>query len=164
MSNEDAQSLAQEIIGDLGDLAVAGQIECAMGTNGFIDRIGIAGLVEGVEVRLQKHLVAGIAFHVQRGLQAHDAFGQGAGLVGADHVYAAEVLDGSQPFHDHLGLRHPLGTSSDRLMLMIAGNNCGVSPTASANEKSTDSRTGRWRYRLMAKMTITSTSVTSMRK
>ncbi len=32
-----------------------------------------------------------------------------------------------------------------RLMLMIAGSNCGVSPTANASEKSSDSRTGRWK-------------------
>ena len=32
-----------------------------------------------------------------------------------------------------------------RLMLMIAGSSCGVSPTASAREKRTDSRTGRFK-------------------
>jgi hypothetical protein len=30
-----------------------------------------------------------------------------------------------------------------RLILMIAGSNCGVRPTASASEKMNDSRTGR---------------------
>jgi hypothetical protein len=48
-----------------------------------------------------------------------------------------------------------------RLMLMIAGSSCGVSPTATAREKMNASRTGRWKATLMAKMAITSTSVTS---
>ena len=32
-----------------------------------------------------------------------------------------------------------------RLMLMIAGSSCGVSPTASAMEKRKASSTGRWK-------------------
>ena len=39
----------------------------------------------------------------------HGPFGQGAGFVGADDVHAAEVLDRSEPFDDHLYLRHPFG-------------------------------------------------------
>ncbi len=33
----------------------------------------------------------------------------------------------------------------DRLMLMIAGSNCGVRPTARASEKSRESSTGLWK-------------------
>lgn len=35
-------------------------------------------------------------------------------------------------------------------MLTIAGNSCGVSPTASAKEKRKDSNTGRAKYTFMA--------------
>ena len=51
-----------------------------------------------------------------------------------------------------------------RLTLMMAGSNCGVSPTAIATEKRNDSRTGRCRATLMAKMARTSSSVTSSSK
>ena len=39
----------------------------------------------------------------------HDPFGQGAGFIGADHVHAAEVFNRSEPFDDHLLLRHSFG-------------------------------------------------------
>ena len=38
--------------------------------------------------------------------ELHDAFGEGARLVGAEHVHAAQVLDGAQVPHDHPVARH----------------------------------------------------------
>ena len=52
----------------------------------------------------------------------------------------------------------------ERLMLMIAGNSCGVRPTASASENRKESRTGRARKTLMQKIAITRTRVISIRK
>ncbi|OPZ76354.1 MAG: hypothetical protein BWY79_01661 [Actinobacteria bacterium ADurb.Bin444] len=51
-----------------------------------------------------------------------------------------------------------------KLMLMMAGSSCGVSPTARAMEKRNESRTGRCRYTFTAKMPRTMTKVTSSRK
>ncbi len=48
-----------------------------------------------------------------------------------------------------------------RLMLMMAGSNCGVRPTASASEKMNDSSTGRCRNTLIAKMAKIRIIVTS---
>ena len=40
-------------------------------------------------------------------VEPHRALGQGARLVRAEHVHAAEVLDRRQPLHDHFRARHP---------------------------------------------------------
>ena len=51
-----------------------------------------------------------------------------------------------------------------RFTLMIAGSNCGVSPTARASEKRSESSTGRWSSTLAAKMQRTNNKVISVRK
>ena len=51
-----------------------------------------------------------------------------------------------------------------RLILIMAGKSCGVSPTASASEKRKESKAGRFRNTLITKMTKTKMSVTSIRK
>ena len=93
----------------------------------------------------------------------HDSLGQSSGLVGADNVHAAEIFDRSESFDDNLFLGHALGAMSkvdaDNRRQQLRGQ-----PTASAREKRKESRTGRARYTLMAKMATTITSVTSMRK
>ena len=68
MSNQNAQSLAQKIIGDLVDLPVAGQVKLAMGADGFVDRVRKAGLVKRIEISVKKDFVAWSAFHIQGGL------------------------------------------------------------------------------------------------
>jgi hypothetical protein len=47
----------------------------------------------------------------------------------------------------------------DRLMLTTAGSSCGVSPTASASENSSDSTNGRCSTRLTTKVTVTSATI-----
>ncbi len=49
----------------------------------------------------------------------------------------------------------------ERLTLMMAGNSCGVRPTANAMENRKDSRTGRSKYTFTANIENTSSSVTS---
>jgi hypothetical protein len=39
MRHQDAQSLAEKIIGDFVKLLIAGQVKFAMGSDGFIDRV-----------------------------------------------------------------------------------------------------------------------------
>src|SRR6266568_9108556 len=163
MSNQDTQALAQKIIGDLVHLPVAGQVKLAMGADSCINRVRKAGLVKRIEIRVEQDLLAWSACHIQGRLDVHAPFGQGAGFIGADHVHAAEVFNRGEPFDNHLRLRHPFGAMS-QVDADIAGNNCGVSPTASAKEKRKASRTGRAKETLMAKMATTSTNVTSIRK
>ena len=74
-------------------------------------------------------------------MHPHFALRQRAGFVGTEHIHAAEVLDRGEPFHDHL-LAAIRRAPWERLMLMIAGRSCGVSPTASASANSNESRTG----------------------
>ena len=62
----------------------------------------------------------------------HDlVLGQGAGLVGAQHVHRPEVLDGVQALDDHLLARHGRAPLA-RLTVTIMGSISGVSPTATA--------------------------------
>ncbi len=46
-----------------------------------------------------------------------------------------------------------------RLTLTMAGSSCGVSPTASASENSTESMSGRCSSRLITKIAVTSTTI-----
>ena len=68
MGNQDAQALAQKIIGNLVHLLVAGQVKRSMGADGFIDRVGKACLVKRIEIRVEQDFLAGSAFHIQGGL------------------------------------------------------------------------------------------------
>ena len=110
VSDENAQPLAQKVIGNLVGLRIAREIEFTVSANGYVDGVGEPRLVKGVEVRVQQHDVAGIAFDIQRRLKPYGTLRQGACLVAADHVHAAEILDRSEPLHDDLSLRHPLRT------------------------------------------------------
>ena len=48
---------------------------------------------------------------------------------------------------------------ADRLTLTMAGSSCGVRPTASASENSSESTSGRCRTRLTTKMAVTTTTI-----
>jgi hypothetical protein len=41
-------------------------------------------------------------------------FGEGPGLIRAQDVHAAQVMDRAEPFHDHLHLCHADGTARER--------------------------------------------------
>ena len=55
----------------------------------------------------------GLALGVERAVQPDDAFGERAGLVGAEHVHAAEVLDRVQAAHNHAAFGHLLRAVSE---------------------------------------------------
>jgi hypothetical protein len=90
--HQDAQPLAQEVVGDLIELAVFGNVQFRVGADGLVDRTGEAGLVDGIQVRTEEDLVAVLPVQIQCGNQAELAFRERAGLVGAQDVHAAEVL------------------------------------------------------------------------
>ncbi len=61
-----------------------------------------------VEERQPHHAVRLGAVHIDCLIQPHHPFGQRTGLVGAEHIHAAEVLDGAEPPDDHAALCHLL--------------------------------------------------------
>ena len=103
-----------EVEGDLVDLAVLlvrlqALFQLLMVEDRLVEQVLQAGLVVAVQVAVMQHLLAGIAVRIQV-LFEHDlALGDGAGLVGAQHVHRPEVLDGVQAFDDHLLARHREG-------------------------------------------------------
>ena len=68
--HQDAQPLPQKIIRDFVLLLIAGQIKLAMRADGLIDRVRKARFIEGIEICVEKDLLAWGAFHIQGGVQA----------------------------------------------------------------------------------------------
>ena len=103
-----------EVERDLVDLAVLlfrfqAFFQLLMVEDRLVEQVLQPGMVVAVQVAILQHLLAGIAVHVQV-LFEHDlALGEGAGLVGAQHVHRPEVLDGVQAFDDHFLARHRQG-------------------------------------------------------
>jgi hypothetical protein len=98
---------AHEVERDLVDLAVVlrqaqlgGHLDVRQ--HRAVEQVLQPGLVVAVEVGELQHLVAGLAEHVGVALQHDAVLGQRAGLVGAQHVHGAEVLDRVQALDDHL--------------------------------------------------------------
>ena len=77
-----------------------------------VDQIPEAGLEVAVQVGIIQDLFAGMAGQVDMAFQDDPVLGQGTGLVGAEDIDGAEVLDRRQTFDDDLFLGHgqrPLG-------------------------------------------------------
>ncbi|CAM5350569.1 hypothetical protein SSTU70S_00264 [Stutzerimonas stutzeri] len=75
----------------------------------LVQRIAQPGLQRGVEPGQAQHRSAGLAVDVDRTVERHHTAGQGAGLVGAQGVHCAEVLDRVEVAHDHPARGHPPG-------------------------------------------------------
>ena len=58
---------------------------------------------------MQQHLLTGCTIGCQGLVNLRDALGERARFVGAQHIHAAEVLDGGEPFHNHLLAGHAAG-------------------------------------------------------
>ena len=71
-----------------------------------VEQVLQAGLVEAVEVGVLEHVLGFVAEDVDVALQDDLVLGQRAGLVGAQHVHRAEVLDRVQALDDDLLARH----------------------------------------------------------
>ena len=75
----------------------------------LVEQILQTRVVVAVQVAVVKHLLAGVAVHIQV-LFKHDlALGERAGLISAQHVHRAKVLDGVEAFDDDLLARHGQG-------------------------------------------------------
>ena len=71
-----------------------------------VQQVAQAGLVVAVQVGEPQHPLALVAVDIHVLLQEDLVLGQRAGLVGAQHVHGAEVLDGVQALDDDLLARH----------------------------------------------------------
>ena len=118
-----AQATAREIEGNLVDLGIAVAQALAqhgighdgrgrhVGTvdNGQVDKVFEAGLEEAVQKRMAQHACVLVAVGVEVALEHDAVFGEGAGLVAAQDVHRAEVLDRRQLLDDNLATGEVLG-------------------------------------------------------
>jgi hypothetical protein len=115
LGDHDAQPLAHEVVRDLVELPRRLEARpAALGREGdrLVERAREARLQARVEPRRAHHCVRGRAARIRRRVEVEDAPREGRGLVGAEHVHAAEVFDRVQTPHDHAVGRHvarPLG-------------------------------------------------------
>ena len=72
-------------------------------------------------------------------LEPDARLGQRAGLVGAEDVHAAEVVDGRQALDDDLLRRHADRARAPGVTETTIGSSSGVRPTASATANRNDS-------------------------
>ncbi len=105
----DAESFSDKIIGYFVHLGAAFGRHISKAAQGVVERIGKAGFKKGVQVGHAADFFRGFSLPVEGILHPDDAFGQGAGFVGAKHVDGAEVLDGGQFFDHYFLLGHAQG-------------------------------------------------------
>src|SRR5581483_4598591 len=83
-----------------------------MSFNRLVDWICESRLIESVKKSVQEHLLAFNSLSIENGLYFYRALSQCASLVGAEHVHAPKVLNGTKPFYDHFLGRHLLRSLS----------------------------------------------------
>ena len=79
-----------------------------------IERVPQSGLEMAVEPSQVEHALAAGARERNLPREPDLGFGERPGLVRAQHVHAAQVMDRAEPFHDHLRLRHADGAPRER--------------------------------------------------
>ena len=85
-----------------------------MEQQGLVERALEAGLEPRVHCREFGHALVVIAVETGMTDQRDARFGQRAGLVGAQYVHLAEIVDRRQPLHHHPRLRHALRAAGKR--------------------------------------------------
>ena len=143
--DQDAQPLADEVVGHLVQLLVAGHVERTVGADRLVDRIGEARLEEGVEVGVEQDLLALLALARPARSARRTTPSVSVPVLSEQSTFMLPKfsMDARRLTITFAGAMRLAPWA--RLMLMIAGSSCGVSPTASAREKRKDSRTGRWK-------------------
>ncbi len=141
--DQDAEALADEVVRLLVELPIGRRRRTRLGADRRVDRVGVSRLERGVEIREEPDPIARPSLGIDHRPKPDFTLSQRTGLVRAEHIHAAQVLDGGQPAHDHCARGPSAARPCARFTLMIAGSSCGVSPTAIANAKRNDSRTGR---------------------
>jgi hypothetical protein len=104
----DAEALAREVIGNLAQFHDArGIVRCVL-EDRLVERIREPLLQSRVARGPQVHVGRARACDVDRAFERDDAFGERAGLVGAQDVHAAQVLDRGEAPHEHAVAGHAL--------------------------------------------------------
>jgi hypothetical protein len=85
----------------------------AVSQDRLVQRVGQPGLQVCIEVGQAKDLVRGLAACIQCAVELHHAQCQRAGLVGAEHVHAAKVLDRLQAPDDDTPGSHGLRAAGE---------------------------------------------------
>ncbi len=101
--DHDGQALAQKVIGNLVDLARQRQRRRLRGggaDDGRIQRVFDAGFQRRIHIGQLAHPGRLAPLGIDDSAELHHPGSQGARLVGAQHVHAAQVLDRFEPAHD----------------------------------------------------------------
>ena len=113
IGGDHTQPFAHKIVGDFVHLLLGADIQPGLlsgSLNRIIQRIGQPGLVVCVEIGVAQNGRGGLPLCIVCAVETDDTFGERAGLVGAEHVHAAKVLNGGQAAHDHAAFGHLLCT------------------------------------------------------
>jgi len=92
------------LLTDAADIHFFGGADC------IIQRVRHPSLERGIQISQPEHFIGGLAENISRPIETDGAFRQGAGLIGAENVHAAEVFDRGQAADDDPFLRHGAGT------------------------------------------------------
>lgn len=114
--HDDGQPASLEVERKFVDLAVGRggeqRLGCSFGEvqDSAVHQILDAALVKAVEPGQGEHIVVAVAPDVRVMLEDDPVLGEGSGLVGAQHVHRAEVLDRVEALHHDLATRQCDGT------------------------------------------------------
>ena len=112
--DEDRNAASLKIERHLVDLGPAGIARRSGFDDRGIERVPQSGLEMAIEPSQVEHVLAVGARERNLSREADLGFGERPGLVGAQHVHAAQVMDRAEPFHDHLRLCHADGAARER--------------------------------------------------
>ena len=116
IGNNHTQALAHEVVGDFFHFLLGADIQPGLlcgSLNRFIQRVVQPGLVVRIEISVGQNSLGWLPLRIEGAVEANHTFRECAGLVGAQHVHAAEVLDGGQAAHDHAAPGHLLCTMGE---------------------------------------------------
>ena len=113
--DHDGQAATHEVERQFVDLAIGARGGQGVGTtvgeidDGPVHQVLDPALMTAVQPGQLQHTVIGCARQVEVMRQDDPVLGQCAGLVRAQNIHGAEVLNGVQAFHHHLAARHGHG-------------------------------------------------------
>ena len=105
--DDDRQTPALEIERNFIDLPVALDVGCGLEKNRGIKRTADTRLEPTVDIRERHRSRRGRATRIDGPFELHDTSSERPGLVGAQNIDAAEILNRRKVFDDHLVPRHP---------------------------------------------------------
>ena len=110
-SENDGKAPAREIEGNFIDASIMivqiwRLVRFDMPHDGFVEQALQAGLMPTVEIGIFQGLFTPPAADIEMQAERDLVLRQRSGLVGAQHVHGAKILNGVEPFYDHALLQH----------------------------------------------------------